>query len=76
MGDFTNAVKSFALARFIIKKLNNNNYNKCIIYKSPVFVHRIYTYKHYSTFIGKTKIRHKNMDRSERIFIAWIYMKK
>lgn len=30
---------------------NKNNDNKCIIYKSPVFVHRIYTDKHYSTFI-------------------------
>lgn len=49
--DFTNAVKSFSLSWFIIKKLNNDNYNKCIIYKSPTFVHRIYTYQHYSTFI-------------------------
>lgn len=60
--DFTDAVKSFSLSGFINKKLNNDNYNKCIIYKSPIFVHRIYTYKHYSTFIRKTKIRYKNVN--------------
>lgn len=55
--DFTDPVRAFSLLWLIIKKLNSDNYSKCIIYKSPTSVHRIYTYKHYSTFVEETKIR-------------------
>lgn len=37
-GDFTNMVKSFSLSGFLNKKVNNDNYNTCTGYKSPVFV--------------------------------------
>lgn len=74
--DFTDPVEAFSLLWLLIKKLNSDNYRKCIIYKSPTFVHRIFTYKHYSTFVEETKIRHRDMTWSDRTFIAQIHMKK
>lgn len=41
----------------LLSKTKRDNYSKCVIYKSPTSAHRIYTYKHHSTFVEETKIR-------------------